>query len=87
MLMGRRINDEPIPLKDVQDEERKVVIEGQVIALDVRRVALRPKAPHIRCHRSDRLDLGEGVGERREPEPLQVPLRRGLDSPPRRDAI
>ena len=36
MLMGRRITEEPVPLKDVQDEERKVIIQGQVIALDVR---------------------------------------------------
>ena len=36
VLMGRRITEEPVPLKDVQDEERKVIIQGQVIALDVR---------------------------------------------------
>lgn len=36
VLMGRRITEEPTPLKEVQDEERKVVIQGQVIALDVR---------------------------------------------------
>ncbi len=34
--MGRRITEEPTPSKEVQDEERKVVIQGQVIALDVR---------------------------------------------------
>src|SRR5690606_40577865 len=36
VLMGRRITEEPTPLKEVQEEERKVVIQGQVIALDVR---------------------------------------------------
>lgn len=36
VLMGRRITEEPVPIKEVQEEERKVVIEGQVIAIDVR---------------------------------------------------
>jgi len=36
VLMGKRISEDPVPIKQVQDEERKVVIEGQVIAIDVR---------------------------------------------------
>lgn len=36
VLMGRRITEPPVPIREVQDEERKVVIEGEVIAVDVR---------------------------------------------------
>ncbi len=36
VLLGRRIAEEPIPLQDVTDEERSVVIEGEVIAFEVR---------------------------------------------------
>lgn len=36
VIMGRRITEEPIPIREVVDEERKVVVEGEVIAFDVR---------------------------------------------------
>ena len=64
VLMGRRITEEPIPLKEVQDEERKVVIQGQVIALDVRE--MRPGRKLLTFDVTDLTDSIHGsVGKRR----------------------
>lgn len=54
VLLGRRIAEEPIPLKDVVDEERSVVVEGEVIAFEVRE--LRSGRKLISFDISDRTD-------------------------------
>ena len=36
VLLGRRITEDPVPIRELKEEERKVVIEGEVIAVDVR---------------------------------------------------
>ncbi len=36
VLMGRRVAEEPVPIREVQDEERSVVVEGEVISVDLR---------------------------------------------------
>lgn len=36
VLLGRKIADEPVSIRDLQDEERSVVVQGQVIAVEER---------------------------------------------------
>jgi len=36
VLMGRRIAEEPTPLRELQDEERSVVVQGEVLAVEVK---------------------------------------------------
>lgn len=75
VLMGRSVAEEPVPLKDVQDEERKVVIQGEVIALEVRE--LRSGRKLLTFDVTDRTDsitvkVWEGEGEQNLSKNLSV---------------
>ena len=43
VLLGRRITEDPVPIRELKEEERKVVVEGEVIAVDVREMRSRRK--------------------------------------------
>lgn len=36
LLIGYKIKDEPIPIKEIQDEEKRVCIQGQIFDVDIR---------------------------------------------------